>query len=93
VKPFPKQPAAARGRGEEGEGETKPKSKSDPWLTGCLGLVIIAIILLGAYFIYDNFIKEKPAPTLPESGIENGSRPAIFTQLGLQYEIDSAANA
>jgi hypothetical protein len=26
---------------------------------------------MGAYFIYDNFIKEKPAPTLPVSRIES----------------------
>ena len=57
VKPFPKQPAVHKGRGETGEEEAKTKQKSDPWLTGCLGLVIIAILLLGAYFIYDNFIK------------------------------------
>ncbi len=67
VKPFPKQQAAYQqpvggpvGGGEEG---VKPKQKSDPWLTGCLGLVIIAFLVLGAYFIYDNF--KKPSPALP----------------------------
>jgi len=50
---------------EAAEEEPKKKSKSDPWLTGCLGLIIIAIILLAAYFVYDNYIKEKSTPTLP----------------------------
>jgi len=50
----------------EGGGEVaKTKQKSDPWLTGCLGLVIIAFLVLGAYFIYDNFIK-KPSSALPD---------------------------
>jgi hypothetical protein len=81
VKPFPKQPVAYQrrgGGGEVGEGEKKAKKKSDPWLTGCLGLVIIAFIVLGAYFIYDYFFKEKPAavPQLPSySGEEIASKP------------------
>jgi hypothetical protein len=79
IKPFPKQPVAyQRGGGggvgmgvgvggEVGEGGEKAKKKSDPWLTGCLGLVIIAFLVLGAYFLYDYFFKEKPAtvPQLP----------------------------
>jgi hypothetical protein len=65
VKPFPKQPAAYRAQAEAGEEEPKKKSKSDPWLTGCLGLIIIAIILLAAYFVYDNYIKPKSTETLP----------------------------
>jgi len=69
VKPFPKQAVTQRGRVEveEEEEEEKPeKKKSDLWLTGCLGLVIIAILALGAYFIYDNFIRKPPAtPELP----------------------------
>jgi len=69
VKPFPKQPVAYRGSGGSGGGgesgeEAKGKPKSDPWLTGCLGLVIIAILAMGAYFVYDNFIK-KPSPAIP----------------------------
>jgi len=73
VKPFPKQAVAYRGKGEGGEEETKKKSKSDPWLTGCLGLIIIAIILLAAYFVYDNYIKEKSTPTLPPvSSVSHG---------------------
>jgi hypothetical protein len=69
VKPFPKQPAAIKGHAEGAEEEPKKKSKSDPWLTGCLGLIIIAIILLAAYFVYDNYIKEKTTPSLPVSGV------------------------
>jgi hypothetical protein len=80
VRPFPKQPAVQKGRGEGGEEGAKTKQKSDPWLTGCLGLVIIAILLLGAYFIYDNFIKEKPSSTLPPvSGVETGFNPMEFS--------------
>ena len=83
IKPFPKQPVAYQvpggvgGVGEVGEGEEKPKKKSDPWLTGCLGLVIIAFLVLGAYFLYDYFFKEKPAavPQLPSySGEEIASK-------------------
>jgi Double zinc ribbon len=67
VKPFPKQPAIYQSPAptEAAGQEPKKKSKSDPWLTGCLGLIIIAIILLAAYFVYDNYIKEKSTPTLP----------------------------
>jgi hypothetical protein len=78
VKPFPKQPVAYQERGEGGEEEAKAKQKkSDPWLTGCLGLVIIAFLVLGAYFIYDNFIKKSsPAPQLPPSSDnETGLKP------------------
>ena len=69
VKPFPKQPAMYQRQEESQEPEPKKKSKSDPWLTGCLGLIIIAIILLAAYFVYDNYFKEKSTPTLPVSGV------------------------
>jgi hypothetical protein len=65
VKPFPKQPAAHRVQAEVSEEEPKKKSKSDPWLTGCLGLIIIAIILLAAYFVYDNYIKPKSTEAVP----------------------------
>jgi len=64
VKPFPKQQVAYQTPVEGGGEGAKPKQKSDPWLTGCLGLVIIAFLALGAYFVYDNFIK-KPPTTLP----------------------------
>ena len=82
VKPFPKQLPDYQGEGESGE-ETKAKSKSDPWLTGCLGLVIIAILAMGAYFVYDNFIK-KPPPALPgETG---------FNQIQPEFEPLEDAN-
>jgi len=79
VKPFAKQPAAYRqalppAQAEITEEQPKKKSKSDPWLTGCLGLIIIAIILLAAYFVYDNYIKEKSTPTLPVSATPNWSQ-------------------
>jgi len=84
VRPFPKQPVEYQKRvevgkaGETGEEEGKPKKKPDLWLTGCLGLVIIVSLALGAYFIYDYFIKEKPAPGSqlpPSSGEEIGFNP------------------
>ena len=67
IKPFPKQPAAYQGGEESGE-ETKAKPKSDPWLTGCLGLVIIAILAMVAYFVYDNYIKKPSTPPPGEMG-------------------------
>ena len=60
--------------------EAKTKSKSDPWLTGCLGLVIIAILAMGAYFVYDNFIK-KPPPALPGETGFNQIQPPEFEPL------------
>jgi hypothetical protein len=79
VKPFPKQPVAYQkrgGGGEVGEGAEKAKKKSDPWLTGCLGLVIIAFIVLGAYFIWDYFHKPSLVPQLPSySGEEIAFKP------------------
>ena len=79
VRPFPRQPAEYQRRGEVEvageageEGKPKSKKKSDPWLTGCLGLVIIVSLALGVYFIYDYFFKEKPSPgsQLPSSSVE-----------------------
>jgi flagellar basal body-associated protein FliL len=67
---------------EEEEEEKPEKKKSDLWLIGCLGLVIIAILALGAYFIYDNFIRKPPVtPELP---------PASDNQMNL--EVQAAAN-
>jgi hypothetical protein len=60
VRPFPKQPAEYQKRGEGGvageageEEKPKPKKKSNPWLTGCLGLLIIGILFMVAYLVYD----------------------------------------
>jgi hypothetical protein len=79
VRPFPKQPAEYQRRGEvevageAGEGEgAKSKKKSNPWVTGCLGLLIIAVLIAGAYLIYENFFKKAPLPgsQLPSSSVE-----------------------
>jgi hypothetical protein len=78
VKPFPKQPAAQKGRGEGGEEEAKTKRKSNPWLTGCLGLVIIAILFMLSYLIYD-YIKSQSSTLPPISGVETGFKPLEFT--------------
>jgi hypothetical protein len=80
VRPFPKQPAVQKGRGEGGEEGAKTKQKSDPWLIGCLGLVILVFLAVGFYaFIYKPFI-EKPSSTLPPvSGVETGFNPIEFS--------------
>lgn len=79
VKPFPKQTVrqtvTRRGRAEveEEKGAKPEKKQSDLWLIGCLGLVIIAILAMGVYFVYDNFIKKAPTPELPpSSSIQTG---------------------
>ena len=64
VRPFPKQkPAVYQPAVGAGEEAAKPKQKSDPWLMGCLGLVILAFLALGAYFLWDTM---RPSPTLPD---------------------------
>jgi hypothetical protein len=91
VKPFPKQPVASQKRGEGGEEEEKAKKKSDPWLTGCLGLVIIAILALVAYFVYDNYIK-KPSPELPPvSGEETGFKSMQSPELEALQDVSTVA--
>jgi len=69
IKPFPKEGAARlpsrkySGAGEEvPETQKKKQQKSDPWLTGCLGIVIIAIIIMVAFFLYDWLSR----PSIPE---------------------------
>jgi hypothetical protein len=79
VKPFPKQPAAQKGRGEGGEEEAKTKRKSNPWLTGCLGLVIIAILFMVSYLIWD-YIRSQSSTLLPISGVETGFKPMEFAE-------------
>ena len=88
VKAFPKQQAMhqaqvqTQAQGEAAGEEPKKKSKSDPWLTGCLGLIIIAIILLAAYFVWDNYLKPKSTSTLPPvSSITNGLELAKSTDI------------
>ena len=81
VRPFPKQPAEYQrsAEGGEGEGQAQPKKKSNPWVTGCLGLLIIATLVAGAYLIYENFFKQEPLtiPQLPLSSDEAiGFKPA-----------------
>ena len=78
VKPFPKQPVTQKGRGEDGEEEAKTKRKSNPWLTGCLGLVIIAILFMVAYLIWD-YINSQSSTLPPVSGVETGFKPVEFT--------------
>ncbi len=77
IKPFPKEaagypprrehePATGRGAGEAGG---KKQQKSDPWLTGCLGIVIIAIIIMVAFFLYDWLSR----PSVPEEPVPSGA--------------------
>ncbi|HIE17381.1 MAG TPA: hypothetical protein EYP71_04220 [Dehalococcoidia bacterium] len=77
VPPFPKQRATYRTPGGiEPESEKPQRQKSDPWLIGCLGAVIVAILILGAYFVYDNFIKT-PAPVLPTPSVSENQTSAL----------------
>ncbi|MBL7208720.1 MAG: zinc ribbon domain-containing protein [Dehalococcoidia bacterium] len=76
VKAFPRQVGRYQEQEEgEEEGEVKPKKKSDPWLTGCLGLVIIAFVVLGGYFLYDTFFQgTMPAVPSPSPVTDNQTR-------------------
>lgn len=80
IKPFPKEPAKyyssrsgreASDRGKSTQQENKKQQKSDPWLTGCLGVVIIAIIIMVAFFLYDWLSRPSiPEEPLPSGGIQ-----------------------
>lgn len=75
IKPFPKEAATHHTQrvrepaavGKTGEAGGKKQQKSDPWLTGCLGVVIIAIIIMVAFFLYDWLsrpsVSEEPSPS------------------------------
>jgi len=78
VKAFPKETSTYQEQErDEEEGGAKPKrKKSDPWLTGCLGLVLIAFLALGGYFVYDTFLQETPATIpYPVSDNQTGLKP------------------
>lgn len=78
VKAFPKQTSTYQEQErDEEEGEAKPKrKKSDPWLTGCLGVVVIAFLVLGGYFVYDTFLQEAPSTIpYPVSDNQTGLKP------------------
>lgn len=80
IKPFSKKEVATysfrKGHepsvtGRAGEAGSKKQQKSDPWLTGCLGVVIIAIIIMVAFFLYDWLSRPSaPEEPLPSGGIE-----------------------
>jgi len=81
VKAFAKQKGTYEEEGDmEGEEEAKPKKKkSDPWLTGCLGLVIIAFLVFGGFFVYDTFFQQPttvpPVPGPPATDNTTGREP------------------
>jgi hypothetical protein len=87
VRPFPKQPVTHGEQEELGEKGAKPKKKSDPWLTGCLGLIIIAILVLGAYFIYDTLFKQEPSPTPPLTPPVSGNQTSLKPMLTPEPEL------
>jgi len=92
VKPFPRQPAMYQEGGEGGEEVTKPKKKGDPWLIGCLGLVILGLLAFGVYFVYDNFIKKPPSiipPFPPASENETGFKPMKSPELGCLQNVST----
>lgn len=74
VRPFPKEPATrsyprqSKETGGESPEAKKKGQKSDPWLTGCLGIVIIAIIIMVAFFLYDWLTQPSMPEELPPSG-------------------------
>ena len=77
VKAFPKQTSTHQEQERDEEGEAKPKrKKSDPWLTGCLGVVVIAFLVLGGYYVYDTFFQEAPSTIpYPVSDNQTGLKP------------------
>ena len=81
VKAFPKQRATHQEEeeAEEGEGGGKRQKKSDVWLTGCLGLVIIAFLVFGGYFVYDTFFQQPttvpPIPAPPATDNQTSLEP------------------
>ena len=93
VKPFPRQPAMYQEVDEVGEEGRKPKKKGDPWLIGCLGLVILGLLAVGFYiFIYKPFI-EKPSPVVPPlppaSENETGLKPMKSLELGCLQDVST----
>jgi hypothetical protein len=93
VKPFPRQPAMHQEMDEGGEEVTKPKKKGDPWLIGCLGLVILGLLAFGVYFVYDNFIKKPPPiipPFPPASENETGLKPMKSPELGCLQNVSTS---
>ena len=77
VKAFPKQTSTYQEQERDEEREAKPKrKKSDPWLTGCLGVVVIAFLVLGGYYVYDTFFQEAPSTIpYPVSDNQTGLKP------------------
>jgi hypothetical protein len=77
VKAFPKETSTYQEQErDDEEREAKPKrKKSDPWLTGCLGLVVIAFLVLGGYYVYDTFLRETPSTIPYVSDNQTGLKP------------------
>lgn len=73
VTAFPKQTGTYQEQGRIEEEEKPRQKKTDPWLVGCLGLVVIAFLAMGAYFVYDTFSKETPS-TAPPAVSDNQTR-------------------
>ena len=75
-------PWGGQQQGGWGQGQAKEK-KTSPWLAGCLGLVVIVALALGAYFVYDTLLQETP----PAGG---GNRITIRYSSSIMESYDAA---
>ena len=95
VKAFPKKQAGVYQEGEEvgGEQEAKPRKggKSDPWLIGCLALIVIVVCIAAAIFFIDRSSQPKPSlmPPKASSGNQTGLSPMWVPEIELRQVANS----
>ena len=65
-------PSQAHHQMPGGVGEKPPQKKRDPWLTGCLIVIIIVVLIGGAIFVYDT-LSQPTAPVTTPPVSENES--------------------
>jgi len=87
VRAFPKQKKAPAYREPGGldEGEPKQQKKRDPWLMGCLALIILVVIAGIAIWILDTLSSQQPPSPIPApypvSGNQTGMAPGKIPNL------------